>query len=264
MNPADQNLDGGFEMGVIDWLDRLWALSLRELRAYFTSVLAWVAMTVFLAVNGLLFYVVIDAYSQPAQIPISGASQLFRFCLVLLTFLCPALTMHLVSAEWDDRTIEGLLTAPVTETQVAISKFVGAYGFFLTMLGSLGSFLLVLASLGQWESGPILSSFLGLMLIGALFLSFGLFASSLTRSQLVAFLLTFLFNIVLTWGVAMTERVVAPGTLARQIIESVMIERHFQDFNRGLVSSPAVAFYLSGTALLLFLTTRSLESRKWS
>jgi ABC-2 type transport system permease protein len=143
-----------------------------------------------------------------------------------------------------------------------LSKFFGAFLFYTTMLATMGVFLVILGFYGNWEAGPLASSFLGLLLIGGLFLSFGLFASSLTQSQLVAYLVTFLFNLVMTWGINLLDRFIEDITI-RDLAAHIMIEKHFGDLTRGIVRSPPVFFYLSSITLFIFLAIRSIESRKW-
>lgn len=247
---------------VVDWLDRLWALTLREIKSYFYSPVAWIAMTVFLFVQGFLFFGLIEHYSQQSELAVAGSSHLFRFSLVLLTFLCPALTMHLLASEWSNRSIEGLLTAPVTEVQVVLSKYIAAMAFYSSMLATMGVYLIILGSYGRWEFGPIASSFLGLLMIGGVFLGFGVLASSLTQSQLVAYLVSFLFDITMTWGMNLIERF-ASNVELKELVLYISIERHFGDFTRGVVRTPPLVFYISSVALFLFLSVRSLESRKW-
>jgi ABC-2 type transport system permease protein len=246
----------------LDWLDRLYALTLKELKSFFYSPIAWIATTVYLFINGCLFFALVEFYSQQADLPVAGSSHLFRYSLIMLTFICPALTMHLMASEWDKNTLEGLLTAPVTETQVVLSKFLGVFLFYMGMLATMGIYLLVLGTYGNWEAGPIASSFLGLGLIGGLFLSFGLLASSMTSSQLVAYLVTFLFNLSMTWGVNLLDRFIEDVTI-RDMAAHIMIEKHFGELTRGIVRTAPMSFYLTSIVLFLFLAIRSIESRKW-
>lgn len=249
-------------LGWLDWFDRLWALTLRELRSFFSSPVPWIATTVFLALNGVLFVALIQYYTQQSAASVAGSQHLFQFSMFLLTFLCPALTMQLLASEHQNRTLEALLTAPVTDAQVAISKFLGAFIFYLAMLASIAIYLLILGSFGDWELGPIAASFFGLTLIGGLFLSFGVLASSLTKSQLVAFLVGFLFDLSLVYGLSLLHRFIESPTL-KDLIGTVTVDQHFQEFARGIVHSGPVVFYLSSIVLFLFLTVRSLESRTW-
>lgn len=250
------------EYSMLDWLDRLYALSLKELRSFFYSPIAWIATTVYLFINGCLFFALVEYYSKQSGLPVAGSSHLFRYSLIMLTFICPALTMHLLALEWDRKTLEGLLTAPITEAQVVLSKFLGAFLFYAAMLATMGIYIVVLGMYGNWEFGPLASSFLGLLLIGGLFLSFGIFASSMTKSQLVAYLVTFMFNLGMTWGVNLLDRFVQNLTL-KDIFAHVLIEKHFAELSRGIVKTAPLTFYVTSIILFLFLAIRSIESRKW-
>ena len=248
--------------GPLDWLDGLTAMTVRELKSYFYSPLAWVGTTVFMFMQGVLFFGLIAFYSNPGAPPQPGFYHIAQFSMFLMTFLLPALSMHLISAERRQGTLEALLTAPVSETQIVLAKFIGSLLFFLFMIASLAVFVGILAHYDQWESGPIVGSGFGLLLIGGLFLSFGLLASALTESQLVAFLASFLFNLALVYGVNIVMRW-TESIDARLYLGVVSIQNHFQDFSRGIVKVAPVTFYLSSIWLCLFLTVRALEARKW-
>jgi ABC-2 type transport system permease protein len=244
------------------WLDGLAALTTRELKASFSSPVAWVVMTVYLALNGILFFSLIEHYTKATAPPVAGSYHLFQFSMFLITFLCPALSMPLFAAEKQRGTLESLLTAPVTEAQVVLAKFLGVLCFYLTMLASSAAYLVALGVSGNWEPGPLAASLLGLCLIGALFLAFGALCSALTRSQLVAFIGGFGFDLALVYGVGLLERYLEPSW-ALELTRHIGAQRHFQELCRGVVKSPTLAFYLSAVLLLLFLTTRSLQSRSW-
>ncbi|MGD0462664.1 MAG: ABC transporter permease [Tepidisphaeraceae bacterium] len=238
-------------------MTRAATIARRELTSYFYSPIAYVAMAVFLIACGFTFW---DDF-QPGEI--AGMRNLFNWMVWLLVSIIPLLSMGLLAQEWSTGTIETLMTAPVAEMEVVIGKFLGSFGFFLVMLAPTLLYAGVLAVYAnpRIDFGPIRSGYLGIVLVGALFISIGLFFSSLTRSQIVSAVATaavlFAITIVPWW---------ASGKMLSQtsvkIIDQTVFKR-YTDFSRGIIDSGHVAFFVLATAVFLFLTTKVLESRRW-
>ncbi|HMB94587.1 MAG TPA: ABC transporter permease, partial [Tepidisphaeraceae bacterium] len=170
----------------------------RELASYFHSPIAYVAMFAFLLACGGLFW---DDFrpGQPAAL-----RTLFEWMVWLLVIIVPLLCMGLLAQEWASGTIETMMTAPVDETEVVLGKFFGSLGFFIVLLMPTLLYVIMLLLYSRPEAGPILSGYLGIILVGGLFIAVGLFCSSLTRSQVVAAVGTaailFLITIVPWWA----------------------------------------------------------------
>lgn len=236
----------------------------RELRAYFFSPLAYVVLTFFLLVNGYVFWLIVSYLNDPrAQ---AGAplelffGQTIFFWLVLL-FVTPVLTMRLLSEERRSGTIEMLMTAPVTETQVVLGKYVAALGYYAFLWLPTLVYVWVVAHFGSVDPGPVLSGYLGVLGIGALFLAVGLFASSLTRNQIVAAMVTFAFLVVLfTFG--LLENLVA-GDHSRTLFGYLNLWQHMDEFSKGIVDTRRLVYYLSLTGFFLFLSGRALAAKRW-
>jgi len=236
---------------------RATTIARRELSSYFYSSIAYVAMAVFLVACGFTFW---DDF-QPGEI--AGMRNLFNWMVWLLVFIVPLLSMGLLAQEWSTGTIETLMTAPVAETDVVIGKFLGSFGFFLVMLAPTLLYVAILAiySNPQIDFGPIRSGYLGIVLVGGLFISIGLFFSSLTRSQIVSAVATaavlFAITIIPWWasGKMLSETSV-------KIVDQTVFKR-YTDFSRGIIDSGHVVFFILTTAVFLFLTTKVLESRRW-
>lgn len=250
------------------------ALSLlrREFNAYFLSPIAYVVLAVFLAVTGHLFYLSLElltargpkGLSYPMQLLVNDTS----FWLVFL-FIPPLLTMRLFAEERATGTLEMLLTAPLRDWQVVVSKFIACYLFFVVMWLPT---LLYLPILLGWDVGtiyvendpwPVITTYLGIALIGAMFLSMGMFISSLVKSQMVAALLTLflglIFIVVGIWRPDMDT-----SSLRYQVLFFFTVPLHFErNFSRGLIDSRQIVLYGSLALFFLFLTIRSLESRRW-
>src|SRR5688572_16341430 len=161
-------------------MTRATVIARRELSSYFYSPIAYVAMVLFLGVAGYLF----SRDFVPGQ-P-AGMRSIFEWMVWLLVGVLPVLCMGLLAQEWATGTIETMMTAPVEEHEVVIGKFLGSFLFFLVLLAPTLLYLVMLALYSRPDYGPIFSGYLGLILVGAMFIAIGLFCSSLTKTQLVA------------------------------------------------------------------------------
>ncbi|MGH7214493.1 MAG: ABC transporter permease [Tepidisphaeraceae bacterium] len=237
-------------------MSRAITIARRELSSYFFSPIAYVAMTLFLLACGFLFW---DDF-QPGR-P-AGMRTIFEWMVWLLVFIVPVLCMGLLAQEWSSGTIETLMTAPVEETDVVLGKFLGSLGFFLVLLAPTLLYLVMLAIYSHPDVGPIFSGYLGIVLVGALFIAIGLFCSSLTRSQVVAAVTAaaILFAITIIPWYASTKALLPDfwRTVTRQLVFS-----RYTDFSRGVIDTGHLIFFLLSTAVFLFLTVKVLESRRW-
>jgi ABC-2 type transport system permease protein len=229
----------------------------RELGAYFLSPIAYAVSAVFLFSTGLAFG--LGTFRNGAE---ASLRSLIEFWTVLiLVFVLPMLTMRLLSEEFRSGTIETLMTVPITETDIVLGKFFGAFVFYLILLAALLLYPIVLAAFGSVDPALLLCNYLGLCLIGALYISVGLFFSSCTRHQIIAVLLSFALLALMTFasqGLAQTVE-----GWPRALLQHLSVQAHFTDFVRGLVDLNHVVFFLTTTALFLFLTVKRVEMRRW-
>jgi ABC-2 type transport system permease protein len=244
----------------------------REFSAYFLSPIAYVVLAVFLAVTGHLFYLTLLQLTAQGPQGIEFPMQLMlgdeKFWLVYL-FIPPLLTMRLFAEERSTGTLEMLMTAPLRDWQVVLSKYVACFAFYVVLWLPTLAYLPVLLD-WNWKTmqpgidpRPVLSAYLGLVLAGAMFLALGLFISSLVRSQMVAALislfLSLAFIVVGIWRPEMDT-----GGLLYRVLFFFSVPLHFhRDFSRGVVDTRHLVLYTSVALFCLFLTVRSLESRRW-
>jgi ABC-2 type transport system permease protein len=236
----------------------------REMVSYFLSPIAYIVMAGFLLINGFFFWQILNIFNGQPGIPsdISPMQIVFGgFFWILILIIPPVLTMRLFAEEKKTGTIEVLLTAPVTDGEVVLAKFFGAFSFYVLLWLPTTLYVLVLEYYGSIEIGPILAGYLGVLLLGALYLSIGVFTSSLTSNQVVAAILCFAILVMLFLasflsGVVYTEQ-------ARHLLEYISFQDHMENFNRGIVNTKPLIFYLSFTLFNLFLTIRILETRRW-
>src|SRR5688572_21841046 len=237
-------------------MSRATVIARRELSSYFYSPIAYVAMFLFLVVAAIMF----RQDFQPGQ-P-AGMRSIFEWMVWLLVAILPILCMGLLAQEWATGTIETMMTAPVEEHEVVIGKFLGSFLFFLVLLAPTLLFLGMLALHGRPDYGPIFSGYLGLVLVGALFISIGLFCSSLTKSQVVAAVtaaaILFLVTIIPWW---LGTRATLTGFWRGVAEQSIF--RRYTDFSKGVIDTGNLVFFLAATAVFLFLTVKVLESRRW-
>ena len=249
----------------------LLALTRREFSAYFLSPVAYVTLAVFLLVTGHLFFLTASALTESGprgvEYPMQGLLGDEKFWLVFL-FIPPLLTMRLLAEERGTGTLETLLTAPIRDWQVVAGKYVGAVLFYVVLWLPTLLYVPVLVNLDwqTWKPGidpnPVLTSYLGVFLAGAMFLAIGLFVSSLVKSQLVAAMLALVASLVFVLT-AFWRPDLDAGEWPGRLVQFVSVPEHFRrDFTRGLVDTRSVVLYLSVTAFCLFLTVRSLEARR--
>ena len=229
----------------------------RELGAYFLSPIAYAVAAVFLFSTGLAFG--LGTFRNGEE---SSLRSLFEFWVVLiLVFVLPMLTMRLLSEEFRSGTIETLLTVPITETEIVLGKFFGAFVFYLTLLAAMLVYPILLAAYGPVDAQLLFSNYLGLFLLGALYISVGLFFSACSKHQMIAVLLSFALLALMTFasqGLAQTVE-----GWPRAVLQHLSVRTHFFDFVRGMVDLSHLVFFLTTTGLFLFLSVKRLEMRRW-
>jgi ABC-2 type transport system permease protein len=248
----------------------------RELRAYFSSPIAYVVLTIFIFLSGIFFRSILDqvlrmglmSQMQAQQMgprPLDMPGMISRGFLstmsVILLFIMPMLTMGLFSEEKKRGTIELLLTAPLTDLQVVLGKFLAAGTFFLILLLSTCVPMAVLYVYGTPASGPILTAYLGLLLYGLAIIAIGLFISTLTENQIIAAVLSFGAIMVLWLVDVMAQNSESPTS--KGLLTYLSILSHLDDFMKGVLSTSNIVFYLSLMLVALFLTYRSIDSLRW-
>lgn len=249
----------------------------RELRTYFASPIAYVALTIFTFLAGVVFYFFIGVMVEsvgtrammaaqtgrppdPIDMPGVIVQNMFNFLSFVLLLVLPMITMALFSEEKKRGTMELLLTAPVTDLQVVLGKYLAASVFYLILLSTTVIELAILFSYSQPAKGPILSAYLGIALYGLAIIAIGMFISTLTESQVISVILTFGVLMVL-WLIDAVARSAGPTTKA--VLSYLSILEHTNDFLQGVISTSHIIFYLSFILLGIFLTYRSLDSLRW-
>ncbi len=228
---------------------------LKELRSFFNSPVAYIVIIVYLVILGWFF---------TSNLFINGQSTLrtvFEMTPFLLLFFAPAMTMRLISEEKKSGTLELLITKPVQEFEIITGKFFAAWAlYFFTLLPTL-VYYITLTFIGTLDLGAVVGGYLGLMFVGAVFLSISLFGSSLTENQVVAFIVSFL----IVFALFMLDKVLiyVPSSLATAF-EYISVDYHFSNIARGVIDSRDLIYYASAVSLALFMGTAVLQRRRWS
>lgn len=248
------------------------AIAGRELRAYFGSPVAWVLMGFFAVLFGYFFWVHLNAFADasmrgsqfgpppPANVNNDLIRPLLQNASVLVLFMLPMITMRTFAEEKRSGTIELLLTSPLTDLQITLGKFLGAVGLYAGLLLTTLVPLTILFGLSTPEWKPVVSGYLGLLLLGGCILSLGIFVSSTTSNQVVAGGVTFVLAL-LFWIISWIAD--SFGPTAASVLNYLSVTQHLDDFGRGVIDTKHLVYYLSFIAFGLFLTLKSVDSERW-
>ncbi|MEO6246267.1 MAG: ABC transporter permease subunit [Opitutaceae bacterium] len=239
-----------------------------EIRMLLVSPATYVAATLFLAFMGFIFTQILEMYSGTPQ-EASPANVFFQLFWLPACVMVPLLTMKCLAEERRLGTIETLLTTPVTTTEVVLAKFGAAYLLYAALWGSTGGFFYILKKFSGdarfLDSGPLLGGFLFIAISGLFFVAIGVFASSLTRNQSVAAIISLvLLGTLIIGGNALSDLPwisQGPFQTAKSIIDYAHVFAHRDDFTRGVIDTRHVLFYVSGTVLALIFSILSVETK---
>ncbi|MBP0964021.1 MAG: ABC transporter permease [Oscillospiraceae bacterium] len=232
------------------------AIFRREMKAYFTSPIAYIFIAVFYVYTGY-FFVMGNIYSGTTEM-----SNLFATVFTIMMFLLPLLTMRLFSEEKKQKTEQALLTAPVNLFEIVFGKYLAAMVVFLISMGIYIIYALVLYGMaGNLSIATFFGNMLGLLLLGMAFISAGIFASVLTENQIVSAIVGFIFNMLMY----MIDVIAASVTVApiKSVLQSLSFYTRYYEFTTGIINIGSVIFFLSVAFIFNFLTVRVLEKRRW-
>ena len=243
----------------------IWTIAKREYKIYFNSPLAYIVMLIILSVIGIIFALnIINLTSNPfgfgeaPDVTIVTGPMAF-----MLVFSAPALTMRLLADEQRMGTLELMLTAPVRDWELVVGKWFGSFLFVLTMIGISLIFPLILN--GMVDPGIdqqlMLSSYLGIILVSAAFLSIGVSISALFSNQFAAFFLTMGVLVILWFLIGIPAQVLSTGGEIFTYLD--MNTRFYNSLNQGVINLSDIVYFLSITSLGLFIGSVAIETRRW-
>ncbi len=248
----------------------------KELKTYFTSPIAYVLAAVFLVITGYFFYGMTVTFSNECLYYMQYASRyggmpalnlnqqvirgMFGLISFISLFIIPMLTMRLYAEEKRSGTMELLMTSPVRITETLLGKFFACFSLYAVIIGLTVLYQIILGVYGHPDWGPVLSGYLGTLLMGAAFIAVGIFASSVTESQIIAVVLGF-GALLLFWVIGSASIFTRPG--AGKIFSYLSILTHMLPFQKGVIDTQHILFYLSFIGFFLFLTVKVVESQRW-
>jgi ABC-2 type transport system permease protein len=241
------------------------SIFLKEVNGFFSSLIGYIAIGVFLIILGLVLFVFPD--TSLLNYRFASLDQLFDIGPMIFMFLVPAITMRLFAEENQNGTIELLVTRPIKELSVIMGKYLAAMlVIFFAILPTLLYYFTVYqlgAPKGNLDSGAILGSYIGLLLLSGAFAAIGLFASSISQNQIIAFVLATFLCFVFYYGFFFISKLPVFVGKVDDIIQMMGIDYHYSSISRGVIDSRDVVYFFSLIALFIMLTVLSLEKRKW-
>jgi ABC-2 type transport system permease protein len=255
-------------------MSNILAIAHKELKSYFAGPIAYIVIGFWALLYGYFYVAILNFFVQQSarmgQFGMQGPQSmnvnqqmirpLLQNVLILILFLMPMVTMRSYSEEKRSGTIELLLTSPLTDFQIILGKFLGAMALYACMLGVTLIHLGLLFYFGRPEWKPIVTAYIGLLLMGGCFISVGLFISSLTKNQIVAGMVTFavfLLLWIITWIGSLW------GPTGDKITQYLSIVDHYDDFGKGVLDTTHLVYYISFITFGLFLTAKSVDSERW-
>ncbi|MFZ6001490.1 MAG: ABC transporter permease subunit [Bacteroidota bacterium] len=233
-----------------------WVIAKRELGSFFDSLIAYILLILFLGFSGFFTWLYGSDIFLVGQ---ASLQSFFNIAFWTLFFFIPALTMRLLAEEKKTGTIELLLTKAVTDRQVVVGKFLSTLMLVGIALLFTLPYVITLANIGNIDLGEIVSGYLGLLLMSAAYISIGLYASSITSNQIVAFLLSLTIGLFFH---LLFEVLAANSTgVVGQLFATLSLSSHFESISRGVIDTRDLIYFLSIVFIGLFLSELSLTKR---
>lgn len=244
-------------------MGRLWAIAAREYGSFFRVPLGWVVIALFLFLSGLVFSFRMLNPGEPASM-----REFFATWWSLLIVIAPAISMRLLSEELRAGTVEPLLTSPVSELAVVAGKYLAAVGFLVTALLPTLAYVWLLSMLARPDLGPVLAGYLGILLLGMLYLAVGTLLSTLTSSQTLAFLSTLFVLVAIEFVLTAVEAVAAQmGVTIKppwdQLLLGLSANARLGDFAKGVIDTSHVVFFLAASLWFVVMAAVVLRMRRW-
>lgn len=236
----------------------------KELYSYLSSLVAYITIAVFLIVLGLFLWVFPD--TSIMEYGYAGLESLFSTAPYLFMFLIPALTMRLLAEEKKEGTFEILATKPLTDAQIILGKYFAALTLILfALLPTLVYYYSIYnlgVTKGNIDSGAVIGSYIGLFLLGGVFTGIGLFTSSITKNQIIAFALAVFLCFFAFSGFESLSKILSLQKFDDVLI-NLGINQHYQSISRGVLDTRDLVYFLSTIAIFLLITKFILGGRKW-
>jgi ABC-2 type transport system permease protein len=249
------------------------AIARRELTAYFATPVGWMCLCGFVVVTGFFFALMTTEFSvqatQAAFNPYTADSvnltdwllqPFFGNTAVILLMLCPALSMRLFAEDRRNRSLELLLSSPVSSGQIVVGKYIGVMGFVLVLLAGTLPCMGILYWFGTPDTGVVLTSYLAMVLMAASFLALGMFTSACTENQVVSLVVSFGLLLVL-WVLSWANTVAGPGI--GDVLAAISMLSHLEQLTKGLLHIKDLVYFITFIGLFVFATAQRVEAYRW-
>lgn len=235
-------------------MNKIFALTKKELRSYFSSPIAYIVLISTLSLFNVFFFLIID---QNHEVSLREIFQLMEFMFV---FLIPLLTMRLFSEEKANGTMEFLQTSPLTLTMIVLGKYLSMLIFYSLLIALTVSYYFIIEYFGAPDRMSILSGYVGIWLEGAFFIAVGLLASSWTPNQIIAAMVSYLILFSLYFSVSFTKYFTGS---TESFFVQLSTSTHLENFSMGIITPSDIIYYPTGILLCLVLTRLSIDNRLW-
>jgi ABC-2 type transport system permease protein len=224
----------------------------REFRVYFISPIAYIVIAIFLVLTGWFFFSTFFLYNQ------AELRGFFTLLPIIFAFIVPAVTMRLFSEEYNVGSYEILVTLPVTFRDIIAGKFLAAVAFLAIMLVPTLSYAVSVAFIGDLDWGPVVGGYIGALLLGASFSAIGLFASSLTKNQIIAFII----GMIICFALTMIDKVLffLPESMLG-FFQFIGADYHFQNIARGILDSRDILYFLSVIFIAMYGSLLAVQEK---
>ncbi len=226
----------------------------KEFKSYFSSPIAYVMIGLFIFISSMIFYINLNASTAEYSFNLNNMA-------LILILIVPILTMKVLADERKSGTEVLLITSPASITSIVVGKYLAAFAVFLVMTSITFIYPIILSILGEPAIAEIVGGYVGFILLGASFIAFGVFSSSLTESQIIAAIVS-VVGLIFMWLL----QGIAPGLggIWSKILNWFSLYSRTEDFFAGILSLGPIVYYLSFSAVFIFLTIRVIEKRRWS
>ncbi len=225
----------------------------KEFRGYFVSPVAYIVISIFLILTGWFFFSTFFLFGQAEM------RNFFSLLPVIFSFIIPAITMRLFSEEFNTGSYELMLTMPLSGLDIIIGKFMAAAAFVVVMLAPTFSYAVCISFIGDLDWGPVIGGYIGAVLLGASFSTIGLFASSLTRNQIVAFIVGMSLCFILT---LLDKMLFFLPDGALNVFQYLGADYHFQNVSKGIIDSRDILYFISVCFVMLYSTNLVIQEKK--
>ena len=243
----------------------MFAIYKKELIGFFSGLTGYIVIGVFLTITGLFMWLFTD--TSVLEYSYASLDTLFYLGPTLFTFLIPAITMKSFSEERQKQTLELLFTKPLTSFQIILGKY---FAYLTLVVFAILPTLVYYYSIyqlgapkGNIDSGAVAGSYIGLIFLGAVFVSIGLFSSSLTKNQVVSFVVAIMLSFFIHWGFDFISKLPVFWGIWDDFIQKFGVDYHYRSISKGLIDTKDIVYFISVIIVFLFLTDFVLKKRKY-